>query len=110
MTMNEEVDTGIERLHEQIEERRNGSHHGGETAPHPRWLDYLAGSTVLFAILASIAALLAGNYANEALYKANQAVLLQTRVADTWSEFQADSVKKYQQRPLATILAHVGGT
>jgi len=107
--MNEEVDVGIERLQEQIEEQRHGPKHTEETPHRARWLDYLAGSTVLFAILAAVAALLAGNYANEALYKANQAVLLQTKAVDVWSEFQANSVKKYQARTLATILAHTGG-
>ncbi|MDB5059018.1 MAG: putative transrane protein, partial [Chloroflexi bacterium] len=99
---------GTERLKEQIEEHRKNAHDSGEPH-HARWLDYLAGSTVLFAILASIASLLAGNYANEALYKANQAVLLQAKAVDTWSEFQADSIKKSQQQTLAIILAHVGG-
>ena len=33
------------------------------------------------------------SHANEALYRANQAVLKQTQAVDTWSQFQAESVK-----------------
>ncbi len=55
---------GTDRLQDDIAERRR-----------PRWLDALAVSTALFAVLAAIAALEAGNYANEALFAANAGVL-----------------------------------
>ncbi len=57
-----------------------------------------------------IAALEAGNYANEALFAANAGVLRQTQAVDTWSEYQADSIKKYEAQNLAALLAHTGGT
>ena len=104
------MDVGTDKLQEDIEERRREAAgereeaHGG-----PRWLDYLAISTALFAVFAA-AALEAGNYANEALFKANRGVLQQTRAVDAWSEFQADSIKKQTQQNLAILLAHVGGT
>jgi Domain of unknown function (DUF4337) len=110
--MADDVDIDTDRQQEQIEEKRRelgGSEpkktHGGR----PRWLDALAVSTALFAVFAAIAALESGNYANEALYKANQAVLQQTQAVDTWNQYQADSIKKYQQRGFATLLSHVGG-
>jgi Domain of unknown function (DUF4337) len=108
----EDVDVGTERLREHIEERRRellGEEHAGPER-RPRWLDALAVSTALFAVLAAIAALESGNYANEALYRANQAVLVQTRAVDTWAEFQADSIKKYEAQNLGTVLSHTGGS
>jgi len=109
--MAEDMDVGTDRLQEEIEQRRREA--AGEREEghgRPRWLDYLAVSTALFAVFAAAAALAAGNYANEALFKANQGVLQQTRAVDAWSEFQADSIKKSQQNTLATLLPHVGGT
>ncbi len=106
--MADDLDVGTDRLQDDIAERRRGA--AVETRGRPRWLDWLAVSTALFAVLAAIAALESGNYANEALFKANQAVLQQTQAVDTWSQYQAESVKKYQARSLATLLAHTGGT
>lgn len=118
--MPEEIEVGVERLQESIEERRREAGEraaparpaggGAHRAARPRWLDYLAISTALFAVVAAVAALEAGNYANEALFQANRAVLLQTRAVDTWSQYQADSIKKYEATNLAAILAHTGGT
>ena len=119
--MPEEMEVGVDRLQDAIEERR---HDAGEHAAHghasaggaahrsarPRWLDYLAISTALFAVIAAIAALESGNYANESLFQANRAVLLQTRAVDTWSQYQAESIKKYEATNLVTILAHTGGS
>jgi len=105
------MDVGTDRVQEEIEERRKEAI-GAERSEggRPRWLDYLAISTALFAVLAALAALEAGSTANEALYLANQAVLQQTRAVDSWSEYQADSVKKYAAQNLATVLSHVNGT
>jgi hypothetical protein len=112
--VSDDVDVGTDRLQDEIEERRHEQEEAASerasTAGRPRWLDALAVSTALFAVLAAVAALESGNYANEALYRANQAVLLQTRAVDTWSQFQADSIKKYQAQTLATLLGHTGGS
>jgi len=109
--MAEDMDVGTDRLQEDIEERRKEAIEEKHTeGGRPRWLDYLAISTALFAVFAAAAALEAGNYANEALFKANQGVLKQTQAVDAWSEFQADSIKKQTQQNLVILLAHVGGT
>lgn len=109
--MSEDIDVGTDRVQDTIaEHRRRVAGEAGAERPHPRWLDYLAISTALFAVLAAVAALQAGAYANEALYTANKAVLQQTRAVDAWSEFQADSLKKYAQRNLIVVLRHVGGS
>jgi len=111
--MADEIDLAMDRQQEQIEERRrelSGRESEKTEGRRPRWIDALAVSTALFAVFAAIAALESGNYANEALYKANQAVLLQTQAVDVWNQYQADSIKKYQQRGLAGVLGHVGGS
>ena len=98
------MDVGTDKLQEDIEERRREA--AGEQGKRrdrdgrPRWLDYLAISTALCAVFA--AALEAGNYANEALFRANQGVLKQTHAVDAWSEFQADSIRKQTELDLAT--------
>ena len=109
--MPEEYEVGIDRAQELIEEKhREHAQHGAPLERRPRWLDLLAVSTALFAVLAAICSLKAGDKANEALFQANQAVLLQTQAVDRWSEFQADSIKKSQQLILASLLPKVGGS
>jgi len=108
--VSDDLDVGTDRLQEDIaERRREAAAAAREERGRPRWLDWLAVSTALFAVLAAVAALESGNYANEALFQANRAVLQQTQAVDTWSQYQAESVKKYQARGLATLLAHTGG-
>lgn len=106
--MPEEYENLAEASQEIVQDRHHSAH--PDPAHRPGWLDALAVSTALFAVLAAVASLHAGDSANEALYRANQAVLQQTRAVDTWSQFQADSVKKYQASTLATLLPHVGGS
>jgi hypothetical protein len=106
----EEIEVPTEHLRENIEERVREAAGEARREARPRWLDWLAVSTALFAVLAAVAALEAGANANEALYAASQATLKQTQVVDTWSEYQADSLKKYQQQTLITLLNHVGGS
>ncbi len=108
--MADDLDVGTDRLQDDIAERRREAAEEARTERRPRWLDALAVSTALFAVFAAIAALEAGNYANEALFAANAGVLRQTQAVDTWSEYQADSIKKYAAQNLAAILAHTGGT
>ncbi|GAA5503805.1 hypothetical protein Dxin01_03568 [Deinococcus xinjiangensis] len=103
--MPEEYEVGTDKAQEIIDEQ-HAEHHQGR----PRWLDMLALSTALFAVLAALSALHAGDKANEALLTANKAVLVQTQAVDTWMQFQADSLKKSQQSSLALILGKLGGT
>lgn len=105
--MPEEYENLAESAQDTIAEQHQEAHHAES---RPAWLDALAVSTALFAVLAAFASLKAGDSANEALYRANQAVLQQTQAVDTWSQFQADSIKKYQAQSLITLLPHVGGT
>lgn len=105
--MPEEYENLAESAQDTINERHAEARNEGH---RPSWLEPLAVSTALFAVLAAFASLKAGDSANEALYRANQAVLQQTQAVDTWSQFQADSIKKYQAQSLITLLPHVGGS
>ena len=94
-----------EDVTEKAQELVHGQHaETGHAELRPRWLEFLAVSTALFAVLAAVTSLKAGDTANEALYKANLSVLSQARASDAWSEFQADSLKKYLQINQAAIL------
>jgi hypothetical protein len=106
--MPEEYENLAESVQDTIAEHHQEAHRA--EGNRPAWLDALAVSTALFAVLAAFASLKAGDSANEALYRANQAVLQQTQAVDTWSQFQADSIKKYQAQSLITLLPHVGGS
>jgi uncharacterized protein DUF4337 len=58
------------------------------------WNKYLAITTAILAVLAAIASLLAGSYANEALLQKNDAVLNQSKASDQWNYYQAKGIKK----------------
>lgn len=60
--------------------------HGSAHAAAPRWIMGVALSTALFAALASVASLIAGQ-------KANEAMMAQIESANKWSYFQSKSIK-----------------
>jgi hypothetical protein len=65
-----------------------------EAAEHrARWIVYLSFSTALIAVLAAIAALESGTFANDALIQKNEALLAQAQASDQWAYYQAKSVK-----------------
>ena len=65
-----------------------------EAAEHQSlWIVYLSFSTALIAVLAAIAALESGAFANEALIQKNEALLAQAQASDQWAYYQAKSVK-----------------
>ena len=105
--MPEEYENPAEKAEELVKEaldQGHGESPRSDATQRPRWMEYLAVSTALFAVLAAVASLLAGDTANEALYKSNLATLSQAKAADTWSAFQADSVQKYLQATHAETL------
>ncbi|WP_407543100.1 DUF4337 family protein (plasmid) [Deinococcus radiomollis] len=104
--MPEEYENVVESAQDTITER----HEEMRKEERPKWLEALALSTALFAVLAAFASLKAGDSANEALFNANNAVLQQSKAVDVWSQFQADSVKKYLASSSVILLPHVGGT
>lgn len=90
-------DEGLEtqELREKLEEVAEHTHgHGhGHGGGAPPWLVQLSLSTALSAVLAAIASLQAGGYANESLLEKNDAVLHQSKAADEWARYQAKGVK-----------------
>jgi hypothetical protein len=74
----EEPEVPLEHLHEHVKE---SAEHTGEA-----WISWVALSTAILAVLAAIASLLSGEYAN-------QAMMTQIQVADHWSFYQAKSIK-----------------
>lgn len=74
----EEPEVPLEHLHEHVKE---SAEHTGED-----WISWVALSTALLAVLAAIASLLSGEYANEAMMN-------QIEASDQWSYYQAKSIK-----------------
>lgn len=78
------VDKLNEKAHEKARERKN----------EVTWLQWLALSTALFAVLAAVASLESGQYSNEAVLHLNEATLKQAQASDSWSYYQAKGVKQ----------------
>src|SRR6516162_7304172 len=76
------------------EKLEEATEHAIEESEHrARWIVYLSFSTALIAVLAAIAALESGTFANTALIEKNEALLYQARASDQWAYYQAKSVK-----------------
>ena len=78
----EEIEVPLEHLQEEIH------HHAEHSSPEARerWISLVALTSALLAVFAAVSALLAGHYANEAM-------LHQMQASDTWSHYQAKSIK-----------------
>ena len=57
------------------------------------WILWLSLSTALIAVLAAIASLQSGAYANDAIVQKNDAVLQQSKADDEWAYYQAKGIK-----------------
>jgi hypothetical protein len=92
----------IEEVQEHVHHTaRHGHGHGGAHQPPERWTMGVALSTALFAALAAIASLIAGGQANEAM-KA------QIESANSWSYYQAKSIKANLLDSKDELLAALG--
>jgi hypothetical protein len=78
-----------EKLEEAAEQAKAG--HGEPKAA--AWILWLSLSTAIIAVLAAIAALESGAYANDAIVQKNDAVLHQSKADDTWGYYQAKGIK-----------------
>lgn len=74
----EEPEVPLEHLHEHVNE---SAKHTGEA-----WISWVALSTAILAVLAAIASLLSGEFANEAMMN-------QIEASSQWSYYQAKSIK-----------------
>jgi hypothetical protein len=75
----EEIEVPTEHLHEEIQEKAEEQ--------KEKWILYVALSTAFMAVLAAVAGLLAGHHANEALIE-------RVKASDSWSYYQAKSLKE----------------
>jgi hypothetical protein len=96
----EEVDIDTDKLDDEIKEELERE--GGTL------LRRIALSTALFAALAAIAALRAGDTVNEALVLKTEATSLQAEASDQWSAYQAKGIKSAIQGEAETVLTGQG--
>jgi len=89
---------GVDKLGEDTHEKAKEEHH---RAP---WLQWLALSTALFAVLAAIASLKSGQLANESLLRMNEATLKQSQASDQWSYYQAKGIKELSRESEVDLL------
>jgi hypothetical protein len=87
---------GVDKLGEDAAERAR-EHEAG-------WMRWLGLSTALFAVVAAIASLRAGHFANEALLHANDATLRQAEASDQWALYQAKGNKAVTRASAAEVL------
>ena len=83
-------------LKEAVEGATEHAHgHGGHGGEHKTetWIVQLSLSTAIIAVLAAIAALQSGSYANEALADKNDSILAQSKASDLWDYYQAKGIK-----------------
>jgi hypothetical protein len=92
--MPEEIEVPTEHLHETIHEKAEEEH-------GPAWIQGVALSAAILAVLAAIASLLAGHHANEAM-------LEQMHANDVWSLYQAKSIKSSVLETRLQLLAALG--
>ncbi len=74
----EEIETPIEKIQENIHE---AAHHAQEN-----WVSKVALFSAVVAVVAAVAALLAGHHSNEAM-------ITQIKASDSWSYYQAKGIK-----------------
>jgi len=78
-----------QEIKESVEEAAQEAHaHRG-----PPWVTWLSLSTAIIAVLAAIAALQSGSYANEAIVQKNDAVLHQSKADDAWAYYHAKGIE-----------------
>ena len=89
----EEIETPIENIQETINET---AHHSQES-----WVGKVALFSAVIAVIAAIAALLAGHHSNEAM-------ITQIKASDSWSFYQAKGIKAGLLQSKMQLLAQLG--
>ena len=105
--MPDEVDIPTDTLQDKIDEVKEELDKAERRAKEAPWINYLAVTTALMAVLAAISALLSGQTSDEALLRANDAVFYQAVAVDAWGEYQADSIKAVDETNAAAILSQL---
>src|ERR1700737_3779802 len=89
---------GVDKLNEETHEKAR------EKRQQAPWLQWLALSTALFAVLAAIASLKSGQLANDSLLRMNEATLKQAQASDAWSYYQAKGIKQVTREAEVDVL------
>ena len=92
-------EVGVDKLNERVHERAK------EHKDRAAWLQWLALSTALFAVLAAIASLKSGQLANESILRMNEATLKQAQASDAWSYYQAKGIKEITREAEVDVLS-----
>lgn len=98
--MPHEIELDPQESQESVEKHLHGEGH----EHHLDWTRFIALSTALFAVIASVAALQAGALVNEALLEQGRAVESQAAASDLWAYFQAKGIKSNSSGQTADIL------
>lgn len=91
-------EVGVDKVNEEAHEK---AHEHAKRAP---WLRWLALSTAFFAVLAAIAALRSGHFANEAILHMTESTLRQAEASDQFNWYQAKQLKSITSTQEATLL------
>jgi hypothetical protein len=94
-------EVGVDKVGEEATEH---AREHGKSTPWMRWLGL---STALFAVIAAIASLRAGHFANEALLHNGAATLKQAQASDAWAYYQAKGNKSVTRASAADVLGAV---
>jgi hypothetical protein len=97
----DEIEDYSESIHEQSDEHAHHAAHSGD--PKEKWVVYVAMTTAIFAVLAAICGLLAGDHADEAM-------LAQMKSSDNWSYYQAKGIKADLQTTSNNLMIAIGKT
>jgi hypothetical protein len=92
-------EVGVDKVGEQATE------HAREHGTANPWMRWLGLSTAIFAVVAAIASLRAGHFANEALLHANEGTLKQSQASDEWAYYQAKGNKSVTRASAAEVLS-----
>src|ERR1700734_3206635 len=93
----------IENFSENIHEHSNEHAHHILSEGKDKWVLYVALTTAVFAVLAAITGLLAGDHSDEAM-------LAQIKSSDQWAFYQAKSIKSGTIDEANKILLAMGKT
>ena len=91
-------EVGVDKVGDEASE--HAKHHADKNP----WMRFLGLSTAIFAVVAAIASLKSGHYADEALIHSNEATLRQAEASDQWSYYQAKGMKSVVRQSEATTL------
>ncbi|HLY66415.1 MAG TPA: DUF4337 domain-containing protein [Chloroflexota bacterium] len=88
--MAHEIELETHEIREKFEQLREEHERDGSAS---RWIQMVALTTGVMAVLAAVGAQESATLSSEALLLSNRSVLAQAKASDAWNEYQADSVK-----------------